>query len=63
MLVTCTPTLVHAAFPTQMPLCAAGLGFEPSAPAAIAMVLVPPLALVNYFLSRGKEAPVATESS
>jgi hypothetical protein len=41
----------------------AGLGFEPSAPAALAMVLLPPLVLVNYFNGRGNAAPVATESN
>eukprot|EP00802_Teleaulax_amphioxeia_P012127 Tamp_12165.p1 GENE.Tamp_12165~~Tamp_12165.p1 ORF type:complete len:444 (-),score=93.44 Tamp_12165:509-1693(-) len=42
---------------------ATGLGFEPSAPAALAMVLLPPLVLVNYFNGRGNAAPVATESN
>ena len=41
---------------------ATGLGFEPSAPAALAMVLVPPAVLANFFISRAKAAPIATES-
>mmetsp|Transcript_3089 Transcript_3089/g.4382 ORF Transcript_3089/g.4382 Transcript_3089/m.4382 type:complete len:446 (-) Transcript_3089:336-1673(-) len=39
---------------------ATGLGFEPNAPVALAMVLVPPVFLANYFISRGKGEPVAT---
>lgn len=42
---------------------ATGLGFEPSAPAALAMVLVPPVFLANYFFSRAKAEPVATKPS
>ncbi len=40
---------------------ATGLGFEPSAPAALAMVLLPPVVLANYFVGRGNSAPVATD--
>jgi hypothetical protein len=40
---------------------ATGLGFEPSAPAALAMVLLPPVVLANYFVGRGNAAPVATD--